>query len=284
MENTKSDEWTEEKCIQLIREFRARPVLWDPKDAFFFKKTLKPVAWREIGTIINCDPDACKHKMVVLMSSFRREKAKIMHGLADRNADGSGNSYKSTWFAFKEMAFLMDKDNERKRQLLGEENVEDDDEPSIKKVVMQHYIEPPIKKDARHCKAPLVVKHLTKKVMEAAREEASTTPPPQSNSPFLCQTPLSSAGTTPALRQTLSDRDEEIKSFATFIGNKMKRYSDETKNAVQQAICEIIFKADQQVFESSNYEKYTLIDASDPLDKHFETPEVKTQILYSDSE
>lgn len=149
---------------------------------------------------------------------------------------------------------------------------------------MQHYIEPPIKRDARHCKAPLVVKHLAKKVMDAAREETSTTPPPQSNSPFQCQTPLSSASTTPMLRQTLSERDEEIKSFATFIGNKMKRYSDETKNAVQQAICEIIFKADQQVFECNNYDKYTIIDTADSLNKHFETPEVKTQILYSDSE
>lgn len=80
------DEWTEEKCLQLIREYRQRPILWDQKDPFFFKKTLKPQAWQEIGDAINISPDQCKHKMIILMSSFRREKAKIMHSL--RNISG----------------------------------------------------------------------------------------------------------------------------------------------------------------------------------------------------
>lgn len=48
------------------------------------------------------------------------------------------------------------------------------------------------------------------------------------------------------------ESEEEIKSFINFIGNKMKRYSDVTKNAVQQAICDIIFKADRNLYEANN--------------------------------
>ena len=84
-----TDEWTEEKCLQLIREFRTRPVLWDPKDPYFFKKNKKPQAWQEIGDKLHISADKCKHKMIILMSSFRREKAKIMHSIRDT----SGNKY-----------------------------------------------------------------------------------------------------------------------------------------------------------------------------------------------
>lgn len=72
----------------------------------------------------------------------------------------------------------------------------------------------------------------------------------------------------PGPSQTLAERDEEIRSFTSFIGNKMKKYNDATKNAVQQAICEIIFKADQNSYETNCYEKFRIIDDDgDPLNK-----------------
>lgn len=58
---------------------------------------------------------------------------------------------------------------------------------------------------------------------------------------------VSWANVTP--RMDPSEGDEEIKSFTNFIANKMKKYTETTKNAVQQAICEIIFKADQNKYE-----------------------------------
>lgn len=47
---------------------------------------------------------------------------------------------------------------------------------------------------------------------------------------------------------------EEIKSFTNFVAYKMKKYSETTKNAVQQAICDIIFKADQNFYENISFE------------------------------
>lgn len=78
---TSQEEWTEEKCLELIREFRSRPVLWDQKHMHFYKKTIKPEAWEEIGQTLGMSSEAAKHKMIVLMSSFRREKSKIMHSI-----------------------------------------------------------------------------------------------------------------------------------------------------------------------------------------------------------
>ena len=72
---------------------------------------------------------------------------------------------------------------------------------------------------------------------------------------------------TPGPSQTAAERDEEIKSFTSFIGNKMKKYTDATKNAVQQAICEVIFKADQNYYEPHCFEKFTIIDDDDPLNR-----------------
>lgn len=78
-----NDDWTEDLCIRLIHEYRKRPILWDPKDPFFFKKAMKPEAWEGIAEAINMPADLCKHKMVILQSSFRREKSKIMQSIRD---------------------------------------------------------------------------------------------------------------------------------------------------------------------------------------------------------
>lgn len=259
------DEWTEEKCLQLIREFRTRPILWDQKDPFYFKKNMKPKAWQEISDKINISPDKCKHKMIILMSSFRREKAKIMHSIADC-ADAS-QAYKSTWFAFKDMAFLMDKDNERKRQLKqgtgstgGTDEDEDDDwivSSFHNKLLRNHMGRPNPMRNSMTYK-----QEMYQKVLDLVQDDDHT--------PTMHPAPGPS--------QTVEERDDEIKSFLTFIGNKMKRYTDDTKNAVQRAICEVIFKADQNYYNSNCTQKYAIIDTeSDPL--HKELYEMQTEAV-----
>ncbi|KAJ8724294.1 hypothetical protein PYW08_015768 [Mythimna loreyi] len=250
-----TDDWTEEKCLQLIREFRLRPVLWDPKDPYFFKKKMKPMAWQEIGDKIDISPDRCKHKMIILMSSFRREKAKIMHSL--KSTTDPSMYYKSTWFAFKDMAFLMDKENERKRRLHAQGTDDDDDDDSfdvIQNTILRNHIGTPVPMKRYRRESIPLKREAIQKVVEEAEEDDVIPVSPQSHS-------------MPGPSQTAAERDEEIKSFATFIGNKMKKYSDATKNAVQQAICEIIFKADQNDFEPHCFEKFTIIDDDDPLNK-----------------
>lgn len=62
---------------------------------------------------------------------------------------------------------------------------------------------------------------------------------------------------------TTSQRNEdEITYFSQFIASKMRKYSETTKNAVQQAICDVIFKADQTCSEQTPYQKSATSDRS----------------------
>ncbi|KAF9420428.1 hypothetical protein HW555_003350 [Spodoptera exigua] len=193
------DEWTEEKM---------RPILWDQKDPFYFKKNMKPKAWQEISDKINISPDKCKHKMIILMSSFRREKAKIMHSMAD--SSDTSQAYKSTWFAFKDMAFLMDKDNERKRQSQNCTDEDDDEDWAISNFqnkLLRNHVGIPI--PMRNRKSLAYKQDVYQKVLDLVQDDDHPTHP------------------TPGPSQTIEERDDEIKSFLSFIGNKMKRYTDE---------------------------------------------------------
>lgn len=73
--------WTEDKTIRLIRLFRAKPLLWDPKHKLRYKKTAKPAMWNAISAKLKMSPEECKDKIVNLMSGFRREKAKLLRAL-----------------------------------------------------------------------------------------------------------------------------------------------------------------------------------------------------------
>lgn len=46
-------------------------------------------------------------------------------------------------------------------------------------------------------------------------------------------------------------KNDEIRSFLEFVGSKMTKYSENTKNAVQEGICDLIFKADRHYFDNN---------------------------------
>lgn len=54
------------------------------------------------------------------------------------------------------------------------------------------------------------------------------------------------------LPTTSQTNENEMNFFSNFIASKMMRYSEKTKNAVQQAICQIIFKADEEQMQEPN--------------------------------
>ncbi|XP_048004302.1 uncharacterized protein LOC125240448 [Leguminivora glycinivorella] len=249
------DDWTEELCIRLIHEYKKRPILWDPRDPFFFKKAMKPEAWEGIGAVLNLPADMCKHKMVILQSSFRREKSKIMQSIRDSAGDAN---YTSTWFAFEEMAFLINKDSERKRHTTQLSADSEDGPSAIKKSLLEHYIEKSAENKKKHKNSLTtnVVKVLPNicpkklNVSQTSHNRANVTStvasPVQVASP-----PATMPPKVPAPSRLQGDETlEEIKSFTNFIAFKMKKYSETTKNYVQQAICDIIFKADQHIYDN----------------------------------
>lgn len=70
------DDWTEETVLQFIAMYRTKTVLWDPTDKDYYKKHMKEDAWQNIAISVGKMADVCKKKLVSLLASHRREKAK----------------------------------------------------------------------------------------------------------------------------------------------------------------------------------------------------------------
>ncbi|XP_072155884.1 uncharacterized protein [Bemisia tabaci] len=70
-------------------------------------KLKKLDAWVSISKSVDCSVAEARRKMESLLSSFRREKAKMAQNLA--SGEGNQKSYQSDWYAFKHFAFLMGK-------------------------------------------------------------------------------------------------------------------------------------------------------------------------------
>lgn len=81
---TASMEWCEEDMLTLIQAYKSFPVLWNPSDKEYFKKPKKMDAWRDIGAVMDQSESECKRKIISLLSSYRREKAK------EKNSTGTG--------------------------------------------------------------------------------------------------------------------------------------------------------------------------------------------------
>ncbi|RXG61987.1 hypothetical protein Avbf_14048 [Armadillidium vulgare] len=70
------DNWAEESSLYLIEVYKSHPMLWDPKDPNYYRKSVKEDAWREISDLLGQSEDKCRNKMLSLLSSYRRERAK----------------------------------------------------------------------------------------------------------------------------------------------------------------------------------------------------------------
>lgn len=72
-----SVEWNHEEIEKLIDAYKMRTELWNPKDNNYHIKNLKNDAWLHVAGSVGCDVTSAKSKMSSLLSSYRKEKAKI---------------------------------------------------------------------------------------------------------------------------------------------------------------------------------------------------------------
>lgn len=98
-------DWTKSKIFILIDLYHNHPCLWYPKHVDYRNRKEKSDAFNEISDTMDCDVHEVKRKVESLLASFRRERQKYdLH--VTSNANGV---YKSKWFGFDKMAFLLDK-------------------------------------------------------------------------------------------------------------------------------------------------------------------------------
>lgn len=123
-------EWSRHKIFLLINLYRNRPILWDPQSLQHYNKIEKQEAWQEISDKLGTSANECKRKMSSLLASFRREKARMSKSEDTRASKrafltilrfltsffgilGASKPYKSGWFAFKALTFILDRDCDR---------------------------------------------------------------------------------------------------------------------------------------------------------------------------
>ncbi|KAF9406915.1 hypothetical protein HW555_012893 [Spodoptera exigua] len=219
--------WSDEQSLELISLYQEKPVIWDPKNPQYYKKNLKHDAWSDIAHSLERDVEECKNKMISLLASHRREKGKVKK--SHSSGKGGDETYKSTWFAYEALAFLGDRNNPRKRR-----NTEF-------RIYITKWSGPQKKKSDENKKMGMLSEALG--LLKSAA--SSPTPEPRNNNP--------------------NNFDSETLFFSNFICSKMQQYNRSTKNAVQRAIMDVIFKADegctnfsQHYYPSAfNYSGYT---------------------------
>ncbi|VEN62484.1 unnamed protein product [Callosobruchus maculatus] len=99
-------QWDYKKTLFFIGRYKAYNVLWDPSHKDHYNKMKREDAWSEIADEVDCTVDICKKKMSSILASFRRERQKIKKS----RGKGPEEAYHSSWFAYKSLLFLLDRD------------------------------------------------------------------------------------------------------------------------------------------------------------------------------
>ncbi|GBP27294.1 hypothetical protein EVAR_77308_1 [Eumeta japonica] len=104
-------EWHKEKTLYFIEKYREEEVLWNPADREHYNKLKKEDAWNRLASLLDSERQTCKNKMTSLLASLRREKQKTKQSTSTgKSAD---EVYHSTWFAYKAIIFLLDRNTPR---------------------------------------------------------------------------------------------------------------------------------------------------------------------------
>ncbi|GJQ82682.1 hypothetical protein Trydic_g19696 [Trypoxylus dichotomus] len=107
--------WSNEKVLQLVAEYEARPELWDPVDPAFRNKLAKVRAWQEIATVLNSTSYEVERKFKILLVQYRRERSRIAK--IARNIDDVKRLEDAAWYAYKAFSFLNMRDARYKRNM-----------------------------------------------------------------------------------------------------------------------------------------------------------------------
>ncbi|XP_076228198.1 uncharacterized protein LOC143175069 isoform X1 [Nomia melanderi] len=98
-------EWTRDKTLELLREYKQRPVLWDWNARGYRDRAKRKHAIQELAEILCCNTLEIEKKITNLKCQYSREVHKIQN--SRDAATGPDDVYVSKWFAFEAMQFLQ---------------------------------------------------------------------------------------------------------------------------------------------------------------------------------
>ncbi|KZC03949.1 hypothetical protein WN55_01209 [Dufourea novaeangliae] len=205
-------DWSREMSLTLVKLYKAKESLWNPRNQEHYQKLKRNEAWSSIAAelaILYKRPvsiNDCKKKMDCILSSFRREKLKVK-----RFRNEKGTDITSPWFLFGPLSFLMDKGVHRSG-------------PNILSTTVSHT---PDINDADTMSTSLP----KQSSRQPERDRVEVTP---------------ETVEVPVAPVTMQD---ECYSFGMFVTNKLRNYSTHSRCAVQHAISDILFNADMGYYD-----------------------------------
>ncbi|CAH1962121.1 unnamed protein product [Acanthoscelides obtectus] len=212
-------------------------------------------AWNDISKIMKGDTGEVKKKMESLLTSFRRERQK--QDSSFKTGSGTDTIFKSSWFAFKEMLFLMDKfipkDTKNTEEMIRPRNQyqEEEEEKEVKEDMANNDIA--IDEINNDTQVTEVQERITLK-----RKSNFISPKRVKRVPSVASV---NQGATSAisrgqeayqiLQETLASKKTRDGStiFGEHVAAKHRKYSAHTQSEVEHLIGDILYKADKGLYE-----------------------------------
>jgi len=103
-------DWSSEKTLDFIEEYRKYTVLWRSVDKNYKNREERWSAFQELGEKYSLDSKSILNKIKSLRSYFHWEHSKV---LKKKNGSSADEIYRSSWFAYKHMLFILQGDETR---------------------------------------------------------------------------------------------------------------------------------------------------------------------------
>ncbi|KAF5288620.1 hypothetical protein FQR65_LT11991 [Abscondita terminalis] len=255
-------EWDNELVLQLIDEYEKFPILWDGKNKDHFCRNKKNDAWAKIASNLELEVFEVKQKINSLLGSFRREKAKGKRSVGA--GKGSDGIYKSKWFAFAKMSFLL---NKNEIQATVQTKVENFDQ-------MQLYTQVE-NKDHDNVVHTVVPENLPTQILPSG--------PPKKKIKTVTGD-LRSEEAYEVKNASLKPSADALSTYGQHIVNKLRTYTKTTQIEVEHAINSILYNADKGLYDrlltqtsvNSFPTNYNVIDLMSPSSPSTSTPTAST--------
>ncbi|GJQ79917.1 hypothetical protein Trydic_g18361 [Trypoxylus dichotomus] len=243
-----SFEWTSDTVMQLIDEYKNRPILWDRDHKHFRNGDRKMKAWLEMAAVFDIKETwEVKKKMNSLLASYRRERHKIRL----KQPKPGQTAFVSNWFGYRALdSFLHEKyfDSTNSGHYTAQDEDGTTDVDSLDpKAPVEFKVESP-EDDLYRYDEDLTTSN------GIEEQEADDDAPPIKR-PKVTEDPLQ---LKPGTSANLSRKDD-CDVFGEYISGKMRHFDHKTRCVVQFLVSNILFQADMGKFRDNGFDCESLI-------------------------
>nr|CAH7716259.1 unnamed protein product [Callosobruchus chinensis] len=219
----------------------------------YYNKIKKYDAWVSIAEVMACETTEVKKKMESLLASFRREKLKGTKTIG--TGKGRHEVYESKWFAFRRLAFLLDRDEPT--QTINSIEGDKEDEEEIEETDISEVAGPEIDTLELQHEAQKETNDTSQKRIIPTENQISISKKPKTISKMKKNKEEKDSRVDEAfllLKSTAEKKKNDLyDDYGIYIANKLKTYSARTKAFVQYHFNSILFQADMGQFEVSHH-------------------------------